>query len=58
MGIGLYIAFFMNHRKLWILLSPSKGSTAVTVAMSANKNREAFERKIDKMISLLREGGK
>jgi cytochrome c biogenesis protein len=58
MGIGLYIAFFMNHRKLWILLSPSKGSTQVTVALSAHKNRESFERKIDRMISRLREGGK
>lgn len=58
MSVGLYIAFFMNHKKLWIVLSPGKGNTTAIVAASANKNREAFERKIDRMISLLREGGK
>jgi len=57
MAIGLYMAFFTSHRKLWVVLATSKGSTAVTVAASANKNREGFERKIDKMISLLGEGG-
>ncbi len=59
MAVGLYIAFFANHKKLWIALSPSKGgATTVTVAASANKNRETFERKVDRMITLLREGGK
>jgi cytochrome c biogenesis protein len=58
MSAGLYIAFFMNHRKVWVMLSPAKGGTDITVAASANKNREALERKIDRMISLLREGGK
>lgn len=59
MALGLYVAFFANHKKLWIALSPSKGgSTSVTVAASSHKNREALERKVDRMISLLREGGK
>ncbi|MGD2080554.1 MAG: cytochrome c biogenesis protein ResB, partial [Nitrospirota bacterium] len=59
MAVGLYIAFFANHKKLWMALSPSKGgSTTVTVAASTHKNREAFEREVDRMISLLREGGK
>ncbi|MGD2080912.1 MAG: cytochrome c biogenesis protein ResB, partial [Nitrospirota bacterium] len=32
MAVGLYIAFFANHKKLWMALSPSKGgSTTVTV---------------------------
>jgi cytochrome c biogenesis protein len=58
MACGLYMAFFTSHRKMWIVLTPSKGATSVTVAASANKSREAFERKLDRMISLLREGGK
>ncbi len=57
MSVGLYIAFFVNHRKVWVRISPSRGSTDVTVAATSNKNKEALERKIDKMISLLREGG-
>lgn len=58
MGIGLYVAFFMSHRKIWLKLNQEKGTTRVTIAASANKNRLAFERKIDKIQSLLREGGK
>lgn len=58
MSIGLYIAFFTSHRRVWVKLSGSGGSTTVTLAASAHKNREAFERKIERTMSLLREGGK
>lgn len=58
LSLGLYVAFFINHRRLWIRLSPEKSGTRVTIAGAANKNREAYERKIDRIFSLLREGGK
>lgn len=58
MSLGLFVAFFMSHRRIWVRLSGEKGSTRVLVAATANKNREALERKIDRMVSLLREGGK
>ncbi len=53
MGIGLYIAFFMSHKKLWVRLVDEKNSTRIIVAASANKNRPSFEAKVDKIISLL-----
>ncbi|HBG93225.1 MAG: hypothetical protein A2X54_04680 [Nitrospirae bacterium GWF2_44_13] len=61
MSIGLYIAFFMSHKKIWLRIIEEKNSTRIIVAMTANKNREAFERKIDNMFALLSksvEGGK
>jgi cytochrome c biogenesis protein len=61
MAIGLFIAFFMSHRKIWIKLVAEKNGTRVIVGASANKNRHAFERKIDRMVGLLskdKEGGK
>lgn len=61
MAFGLFTAFFMSHRKIWIRLVEEKGGTRVIVGASANKNRHAFERKIDRMIDLLskdKEGGK
>jgi cytochrome c biogenesis protein len=58
MSVGLFVAFFISHRRLWVSLSGEKGATRVLVAATANKGREAFERKVDKMVSLLREGGK
>jgi cytochrome c biogenesis protein len=58
MSFGLYIAFFITHRKIWIMVTADKGSSSVLVSATAHKGRESFERKIDKMLSLLREGGK
>ncbi len=58
MSIGLYMAFFTGHRRIWIKVAGEKGAAKVTVAANAHKGREAFERKIDRSISLLTEGGK
>lgn len=60
MTIGLFIAFFMSHRRLWVRIVDDKGSTKIHVAGASNKNRPAFERKIEKMISLIKKqvGGK
>jgi cytochrome c biogenesis protein len=61
MSLGLFIAFFMSHRKLWIKLVGEKNTTRVIIGGSANKNRVAFERRIDKIVSVLGkqpEGGK
>ncbi|GAB4408940.1 MAG: cytochrome c biogenesis protein ResB [Thermodesulfovibrionales bacterium] len=61
MSIGLFIAFFMSHRRLWVRLVEERNNTRVIIGATANKNRHAFERKIDRMVSLLskaHEGGK
>ncbi|MCL5024340.1 MAG: cytochrome c biogenesis protein ResB [Nitrospirae bacterium] len=61
MAVGLFVAFFMSHRKLWIRLVEEKNTTRVIIGASANKNRHAFERKIDKLLSALgsdKTGGK
>jgi len=61
MAAGLFIAFFMSHKKIWIKLIEEKNNTRVIIGASANKNRHAFEQKIDKMTALLnkdKEGGK
>jgi len=61
MSIGLFIAFFMSHRRLWVRLIEEKNATRIIVGATANKNRAAFERKIDKIFAIhgtQREGGK
>jgi cytochrome c biogenesis protein len=52
-SIGLFIAFFMSHRKIWVKLVEDKRNTRVLIGATANKNRPAFERKIEKMLSIL-----
>lgn len=61
MAVGLFIAFFMSHRKIWIRLTEEKSTARVVIGASANKNRQSFERKIDKLAGFLSktaEGGK
>lgn len=59
MSLGLYIAFFMSHKKLWVRLQGAdKGKTRVLVGASANKNRQALANHIDKVLTRLKEGGK
>jgi cytochrome c biogenesis protein len=53
MSIGLFIALFMSHRKIWINLVEEKNNTRVLIGATSNKNRAAFERKIDHTISIL-----
>ncbi|MCG2721044.1 MAG: cytochrome c biogenesis protein ResB [Thermodesulfovibrionales bacterium] len=53
MSAGLFIAFFMSHRKIWVKLVEEKNSTRILVGATANKNRAAFERKVDTLLSLL-----
>jgi len=53
-SIGLFIAFFMSHRKLWVSVVEDKNNTRLVVGATANKNRAALERKIDRMISLIK----
>jgi len=58
MALGLFITFFMSHRRLWINISEEKGGTRVLVGASANKNRAAFAKKIEKLTGMLESGQK
>lgn len=60
MAIGLYIAFFMSHKRLWVRLIEENNSTKVIIGATANKNRQAYERRIEKMLDHIKkaqEGG-
>jgi cytochrome c biogenesis protein len=55
MTIGLYIAFFMSHRKIWIRItshsSGKKGSVKIIAGGVTSKNRLAFEKEMEKILS-------
>ncbi|MEW6067745.1 MAG: cytochrome c biogenesis protein ResB [Nitrospirota bacterium] len=60
-SIGLFIAFFMSHRKLWVnIVADKNNNTRVIIGATSNKNRAAFEKKIDRLASLIKkeQGGK
>jgi cytochrome c biogenesis protein len=58
MAIGLYITFFMSHRRIWVSISEEKGGAKVVIGASANRNKAAFEQKIDKLIGIMNAGQK
>lgn len=60
MSVGLYAAFFMSHRRLWVRLVSEKGITRVVVAAQSHKNKEGFERTVSEAVASLQqqEGGK
>ena len=49
MLFGLYVAFFMSHRRIWLLLSDSEKGKEIILTGSANKNRPGFERLFDNL---------
>lgn len=55
MSLGLYIAFFISHRRVWVKILEEKNHTRVFIGAASNKNRYAFERKLDKMVAILQE---
>lgn len=59
MGLGLFIAFFMVHKRIWVRVrAVDKGSVSITVAASSHKYRESLEKKIDEALALIKDGGK
>lgn len=43
MLVGLYVAFFMSHRKIWLYISGDDAGSTLQVAGSSNKNKLGFE---------------
>jgi cytochrome c biogenesis protein len=61
MSAGLFIAFFMSHRKIWVKAIEEKNNTRLLIGVFSNKSRVAYERKIDRLVSVInkrQEGGK
>jgi cytochrome c biogenesis protein len=58
MAVGLYITFFMSHRRIWVNVSEEKGATRVFIGASANRNRASLERKIERLVEVIEPGHK
>ena len=56
MLVGLLVAFFWSHRRLWIEVSPHKNGSRVTLAASTHRNQPALESRIDDLAARLKTG--
>ncbi len=54
MLLGLYVAFFLSHKRVWVFIEKSEKPT-VLIAGSANKNRVGFEKQFTDLSTSLDE---
>lgn len=55
MTIGLYVTFFISHRKIWVHIAheapEGKGPVRISIGGTTNRNKLAFENEIERIIS-------
>jgi len=58
MVIGLVMAFFLSHQRVWVRLSQgADGRVEVVIAGAASRNRLAFEKKFEKILTGVKSEG-
>jgi cytochrome c biogenesis protein len=55
MLLGLFVAFFLSHKRLWVYIYEEGNESKVLVAGSANKNKTGFENMFDALVEKLEE---
>ena len=58
MLFGLYVAFFLSHRRIWAFITPSDGGTKVLVSGTTQKNKFGFEKEFESLAERFRQSGK
>jgi cytochrome c biogenesis protein len=53
MLIGLVIAFFLSHKRLWVYIYEEEDRTRILVAGSSNKNKVGFENMFNSLVEKL-----
>ena len=53
MLVGLYVAFFLSHRRIWIMILDEGTECRILLAGDANKNKVGFEKKFSLFIKRL-----
>jgi cytochrome c biogenesis protein len=56
MGVGLFVAFYMVHMRLWVVaVADARGKPVLWIGGQANKNKDRFEQKFEDIVESLRE---
>jgi len=53
MLLGLVIAFFMSHKRIWLFIKKDKDGVSILLTGSANKNRVGFAKIFDDLAETL-----
>ncbi len=52
---GLFVAFFIPHRRVWLRVELDPENTAVLMAGSTNRNPASFEKEFDEALAALKQ---
>ena len=55
MILGLYLAFFVVHQRIWVKVGMDPDETAVLMAGTTNRNPASFEKDFENALSQLKE---
>jgi cytochrome c biogenesis protein len=56
MGVGLFVAFYMVHMRVWVVAVPdARGKLVLWIGGQANKNKDRFEQKFEEVVESIRE---
>jgi len=59
MGVGLTFVFYVVHMRFWVVpVRDGRGQTAIWVGGTANRNRDAFEKKFQQLIDEIKQQAK
>ena len=53
MLLGLFVAFFLSHKRLWVYIYESEDKTKILISGSSNKNKVGFENKFNALVEKL-----
>jgi cytochrome c biogenesis protein len=53
MLLGLYMAFFLTHKRIWLYKHVDAGGTTLNLGGSSNKNKPAFAKLFDQLENLI-----
>ncbi len=53
--LGCVVAFFMSHRRLWVVINDQKGKVGVRLVGSAHRNQPAYELYFDELKNKFRD---
>ncbi len=55
MILGCLVAFFLSHRRIWVVLSEQNGKVGVRLVGSAHRNQPGFELYFDELKNKFRD---
>ena len=56
MGVGLFVAFYTVHMRIWAVAVPNTGGKLILwIGGAANKNKDRFEQKFEEVVAEIRD---